>query len=109
MLFRTLTTAALLALGLTAAHAEDSDVVSTTVAYGDLNLSQPADAKILAGRLQVAAKSVCLKANPEIAAKSSLEVCTDTAITVAMWQIEASLDQKVRSNLGSVRISMEAP
>lgn len=109
MLLRTLTTAALLALGLTAAHAEDSDIVSTTVAYGDLNLSQPADAKILAGRLQDAAKSVCLKANPEIAAKSALGVCTDSAISMAMWQIEDSLDQKVRRNLGNVHISMETP
>ena len=108
MLFRTLTTAALLALGLTAARADDT-IATTQVAFGDLNLSQPADAKILADRLQVAAKSVCLKANPDVATPSALEMCTDTAISMAMGQIESSLDQKVRTNMGNVRISMEMP
>ena len=105
MLFRTLATTAILALGLTAAHAE-TDIATTLVAYGDLNLSQPADAKVLADRLQVAAKSVCLQANPDIA-PSDLSVCADTAIHMAMGRIETSLDQKVHSTLGNVRISME--
>jgi UrcA family protein len=108
MLFRTLTTAALFALGLTAAHADD-DYASTSVAFGDLNLSQSADAKILADRLQVAAKSVCLKVQPEIDTPSTMQDCVDTAISVAMLQIEDRLDQKVRTNLGNVRVSMESP
>jgi UrcA family protein len=105
MLFRTITAAALFTLGLSAAHAEDG-IATTLVAYGDLNLSQPADAKMLADRLQVAAKSVCLQANPAIA-QSDMEVCADTAISIAMGRIETSLDQKVHASLGNVRISME--
>ena len=109
MLFRTLTTAALFALGLTAAHADDASYASNNVAFGDLNLSQPADARILADRLQAAAKSVCLKVQPEFDTPVTMQDCVDTSISMAMLQIEDKLDKKVSANLGNVRVSMESP
>ena len=119
MLLRTLTATALLALGVTAAHAADfttsnfaaSDFtqVSVYVPYGDLNLAQPSDAKILADRLEEAAKSVCLKANPDIDSPALMQQCIGTAISVAMAGIEDTLDQEVRAKLVVVRTSMANP
>jgi UrcA family protein len=119
MLLRTLTTTALLALGITAAHAADFTTnnfaannftqVSVYVPYGDLNLAQPSDAKILADRLEEAAKSVCLKANPDIDSPVLMQQCIGTAISVAMVGIEDTLDQEVRAKLVVVRTSMANP
>ena len=111
MSFRTfaLTASALLVLGVTAARADDDSFVSTNVAFGDLNLSQPTDAKILADRLQDAAKTVCLKANPDIAATPQMQGCIDAAVSIAMSQIEDRLDQGVHADLTNVRTSMESP
>ena len=66
-MLRSLTAATLLALGIASAHADE---VTTQVSYSDLDLSRPADARILAARLQDAATAVCLKANPENVAKA---------------------------------------
>jgi UrcA family protein len=107
--FTTLATSIILALGITAARADDYSIVSTTVAFGDLNLAQPADDKILADRLQDAAKSVCLKANPDIGATAELQVCIDTAVSMAMVQVEDRLDRTVDTDLTNVRTSMESP
>ena len=112
MLFRSfvpLAASAILALGITAARADDDSIVSTTVAFGDLNLAQPDNAKILADRLQDAAKSVCLKANPDIGAASEMQACIDTAVSMAMVQVEDRLDQTVHTDLVNVRTSMESP
>ena len=114
MLLRTLASAALLALGLTAAHAadvtnNDFTQVSVYVPYGDLNLAQPTDAKVLADRLEDAAKSVCLKANPDIGSPVLMQQCIGTAISVAMMGIEDTLDQEVRAKLVVVRTSMANP
>jgi UrcA family protein len=99
--------AALLTLGMTAAHADAS--ASTNVAFGDLNLSNPADAKVLADRLQGAAKEVCLKANPEIGSQAVMQDCIDSAIAMAMGRIETRMDENVRANLVNVRTSMATP
>jgi UrcA family protein len=109
MLLRTLTTTALLALGITAVHADDYTQVSVYVPYGDLNLSQPTDAKVLADRLEDAAKSVCLKANPDLDSPVLMQQCIGTAISVAMVGIEDTLDQEVRAKLVVVRTSMANP
>jgi UrcA family protein len=116
MLFRsfTATAAAILALVLTAAHADelnaaDLSKVSTMVPFGDLNLSQPSDAKVLAGRLENAAKSVCLKANPDIVSPFLTQQCVRSAIRTAMGAIEDRLDQDVSDKLVVVRISLESP
>jgi UrcA family protein len=112
-MFRTFATAAIFTLGMTAAHAEgvSTDVkdVSTNVWYGDLDLSQPADARILAGRLQEAAMSVCLKANAKNTSSGILRSCVDVSVSMAMSRIEDSLDQAVHAKLLNVRTAMLAP
>jgi len=105
-MLRSFTTAALFALGITAAHADD---VSTHVSFGDLDLSQPADAKILADRLQGAATSVCLKANPDNISPAMLRNCVDMSVSMAMSRIESSLDESVHAKLINVRTAMETP
>jgi UrcA family protein len=105
MLFRSFTTAALLALGIAAAQADDLSQASTTVSFGDLNLSQPADAKILADRLEDAATSVCLKVNPDLS-PALMQQCIDSAISIAMTGIQDRLDQDVRAKLFVVRSSL---
>jgi UrcA family protein len=112
-MFRTFATAAIFTLCMTAAHAEDvsTDVedVSTKVSYGDLDLSQPADARILADRLREAAMSVCLKANAENTSSGILRSCVDVSVSMAMSRIEDSLDQAVHAKLLNVRTAMLAP
>jgi UrcA family protein len=106
MLFRILaapTAILLVTLGLSAAHADDT--VSAPVPYGDLNLSKPADAKILASRLEDAAKSVCLQANPD-AAPGFIQMCADAAISVAMAQIQDQMDDAVDAKLDVIRTSL---
>ena len=103
-MFRTFTIAALFALAATTAQADSS----TQVAFGDLNLSRPQDAQILADRLQTAAKMVCLSANsiPNIG-KAEMQECVDAAISTATARIEDQIRQhlvsSVHANLVSVR------
>lgn len=104
-MLRSFTTAAILALGITAAHAD----ASTDVVYGDLDLSRPADARVLAARLQDAASSVCLKANPETIGRAAMQTCIDVSVSMAMTRIESSLDQAVHAKLINVRTAMEGP
>jgi UrcA family protein len=105
-MLRTLTIAALLSLGITAAHAEDSLEVTTQVSYADLDLSKSADARTLAARLQDAATSVCLKANPENLQSMALGNCVDVSVRMAMTRIESAMDQAVRAKLSNVRTAM---
>jgi UrcA family protein len=56
MMFRAFTTASILALTVTTAHAATDTV---EVQFGDLDLSKPADARILDNRIQQAANGVC--------------------------------------------------
>ena len=71
-MFRIVTIAALLALGVQSAQAGPSAQVnastqavsadrglSVAVRFGDLDLNQPADARVLMNRLRQAAKTVC--------------------------------------------------
>ena len=101
-MLRSFTTAAVLALALTAAHADDAVTdASTDVVYGDLDLSRPVDASILAARLQNAASAVCLKANPENVTEGAMRTCIDMSIHMA------SADQQSRS--GRSPWAMSAP
>lgn len=109
-MLRTFAAAAILAFAATAAQAETTAPASMAVAYGDLNLSNPADAEVLADRLQTAAQSVCLNAtathSPTIR-KMVVRQCVDLAVTKAtsdIWaQIEAAPNRAIRANLVSVR------
>lgn len=105
-MFRSLTATALLVLSVTAVRADDWTRDSVAVTYGDLNLSKPADAKVLAERLEAAATLACQKANSDLdwnamPLNQDMRHCIDSAITVAMSRIEKSLDRSVRANLAS--------
>ncbi|MDB5736211.1 MAG: hypothetical protein JWP16_1715 [Alphaproteobacteria bacterium] len=109
-MFRTLATAAILTLtplAVTAAQAETP--TSMSVAYGDLNLSNPQEAAVLADRLQIAARDVCLSANETKAPIRKILVrrCIDIAVSRATAQIadevESAPNKAVRANLVSVR------
>ena len=109
MLFRTFLTAATLALTIAGAHADDVSQASAYVSFGDLNLSQPADARILAARLEDAAKSVCLKANPDLASPALMQRCIDSAISMGISGVEDKLDREVSAKLVVVRTSLANP
>lgn len=102
-MLRTLTLTALLALSISAAHAEDA---STRVTYADLDLSKPADAKTMAARLQDAATAVCLKANPENLGATALENCVTMSVRLAMARIQSDMDEAVQYKLSNVRTAM---
>ena len=103
-MLRTLTLTALLTFCATAVQAEDD--ASTLVSYADLDLSRPADARVLAARLQDAATSVCLKANPENVAAGALENCISISVHMAMSRIQSDMDDAVRGKLTNVRTAM---
>lgn len=91
------------------AQADDFTPVTATVSFADLNLSQAADAKVLAGRLAEAAKSVCLKANPDLAMPALMQQCTMSAIGTGMAGLEDVLDQNAHAKLAVVRTSLASP
>jgi UrcA family protein len=102
-MLRTLTITAFLTLSIAAAHAEDA---STLVSYADLDLSKPTDAKTLAARLQDAATSVCLKANPANLQAAALENCVNLSVRLAMARIQSDMDDAVQAKLSNVRTAM---
>jgi UrcA family protein len=106
-MLRPLTVTALLVFGIANAHAQDAAIEATTqVSYSDLDLSRPSDAKILAARLQDAATSVCLKANPQNVASAALANCINLSVHMAMSRIESDLDAAVHGKLSNVRTAM---
>src|SRR5665213_1925354 len=105
-MLRILTAAAILALSANAALADSQ--ASVDVPFGDLNLSRPRDAKILAERLETAASAVCLKANSDIPARA-MQDCIDTAVNIAVSRIQSSLESKLRANLVDARHLQAAP
>src|SRR5262249_26331829 len=102
-MLRTITFSALLALGVTAAHAEDA---STQVSYSDLDLSKTTDARALAARLQDAATAVSLKANPENLRPVALENCVNVSVHMAMDRIQSDMVDAVYGKLSNVRTAM---
>ncbi|HWU55060.1 MAG TPA: UrcA family protein [Rhizomicrobium sp.] len=103
-MLRTIALTALLTLGATAAYADDA---STQVPYSDLDLSQPADAKTLAARLQDAAAAVCLKANPSNVAPSAMTNCINASVAMAVSRIETNMDSDVHDKVSNVRSAMK--
>jgi len=110
-MFRITTAAALLVLSANTAWAARH--ASVDVPFGDLNLSQAKDAKVLADRLQIAAKQVCLDVNKDLAndrlGQNAMAECVESAISVALGYIESSQAQKIRANLVSARQSKPVP
>jgi UrcA family protein len=110
-MLRTLTAAALLALAATAAMANTGNEI--TVTFGDLNLARPADAKILADRLQVAASQACrnvMAENPAgFSTEKAMRECMTSAIDIAIARIEGRLDKAVRANLPGASRDIPTP
>ncbi len=105
-MLRVFTAAAILALTATAALANSQ--ASVDVPFGDLNLSRSPDAKILAERLDAAARAVCLKANGDMPG-AAMQDCIDTAVNIAVSKIQSSLASKLRANLVEARHLQAAP
>jgi len=104
-MIRSFAIAALLTLSTGAAFADE---MSTPVAYGDLNLSRPGDAKILADRLNSAARNVCFQTNADIGS-AAVHTCTETAVATAMSEIASHLHESVHAELDNVRTAMQSP
>ena len=102
-MLRTIIAPALLVLSIAGASADEA---TTNVSYADLDLTRPADAKVLAARLQDAAAAVCLKANPDHVAPGALENCINASIHMAMSRIESDMDATVHDKVGNVRSAM---
>ena len=71
-MLRTFATAALLVLSIGAAKADPPPAI--TIPIGDLNLANPGDARILAGRAQAAAQTACADWKPDRWQSSSYHV-----------------------------------
>lgn len=102
-MLRPLALTALLACAATGAQASALSSSSMDVAYGDLNIAQPGDAKVLADRLHAAATEVCLKANGGLPSTRDQDMavqhCVDGAISTAIATIQSRMERSVRLNL----------
>lgn len=102
-MLRALALTLLLTATATAAQASAMSSASMDVAYGDLNVAQPSDAKILAGRLHAAASQVCINANGGLPTTRDQDIavqhCVDGAISTAIATIQSRMEQSVRLNL----------
>lgn len=111
-MLRPLIAAAFVAFTATAAMADATNEIA--VAFGDLNLSRPADASILANRLRAAAKQVCLNVISAqyptgIATDKAMRECMTSAIDLAVARIEGRLDKSVRASLATSRQNATTP
>jgi UrcA family protein len=78
---------ALCALQVTAQAADDG-LPSKKVSYADLDISKPAGAKVLYGRIKTAARHVCaLNGYNDLSATQWVNQCTDRAIDKAVKDV----------------------
>ena len=72
------------------AVANSVDVPQVTVKFGDLNISSPAGATVLYGRIRAAAEKVCSPYDRSgLEAKMHLNACIDKAILGAVTKLNA--------------------
>jgi UrcA family protein len=104
-MFRTITTAALIALSLTTLG---TTAQAADVHFGDLNLANPADAAVLKVRIADAAAQTCavkldfgVSASKILEAEKDQKACMDrvSAQTMAKIQVLASQTQSSASRL----------
>jgi UrcA family protein len=70
------------------ARATDGGLASQKVSYADLDISRPAGAKVLYGRIVAAAHRVCGSSGfDSLAVKHQIDVCTDRAIDNAVKDV----------------------
>ena len=70
------------------AQAADNGPPSKIVSYADLDISKPAGAKVLYGRIKMAARHVCaLNGYNDLSSMQSVNKCTDLAIDKAVKDV----------------------
>jgi len=70
------------------ARASDDALPSQRVSYADLDISKPAGAKVLYGRIVAAARHVCaLDGNRDLGSMQWVNKCTDLAIDKAVKDV----------------------
>jgi UrcA family protein len=88
-----------------AAATEPGNTLTRAVAYGDLNLASEQGAKALYGRLQFAAREVCVSfENPDLSQQKLQQNCVDNALELAVSKINnplVSALQDQRANRGT--------
>ena len=74
----------------TSVEAAEEGAPSKTVRFSDLNISNPAGAKVLYGRIRVAAREVCeLSAGRDPIQRMAVHACIETAIDNAVKKVDA--------------------
>jgi UrcA family protein len=81
------------------AHAADDGVPKETVRYADLDISTPAGAKILYGRIEKAARRVCANPYPDILNFRQETLCVDKAIDNAVKTVNSPALSALRSTV----------
>jgi UrcA family protein len=81
------------------ARASDDALPSQRVSYADLDISKPAGAKVLYGRIVSAARHVCaLNGNRDLGSIQWVNQCTDLAINKAVKDVGSPALSALRPN-----------
>ena len=81
------------------AQAADPGLPSKRVSYADLDISKPAGAKVLYGRIEAAARQVCaLIGYRDLGAMQRVNGCVDRAINNAVKQVDSPALSALRPN-----------
>ncbi len=81
------------------ARASDDGLPTQRVSYADLDISKPAGAKVLYGRIVAAARHVCaLDGNRDLGSMQWVNQCTDRAIDKAVKDVGAPALSALRPN-----------
>lgn len=91
----------------TSVEAAEEGVPSKTVRFNDLNISNPAGAKVLYGRIRVAARDVCgLSAGSDPIQRLAVHACIEEAIDNAVKKVDAPALTALRfGGKGDVRLA----
>jgi UrcA family protein len=86
------------------ANADTSDIPSVTVKFADLDISRPAGATKLYGRIQGAAKLVCTAYDrSNFMAQANFKACVSDAIGRAVAKVESpTLNMVYRAKTGAI-------
>jgi UrcA family protein len=86
------------------ASADTGDIPSVTVKFADLDISRPAGATKLYGRIQGAAKLVCSAYDrSDFAAQANFKACVSDAIGRAVAKVESpALNMVYRAKTGAI-------
>jgi UrcA family protein len=81
------------------ARAADDGLPSKRVSYADLDISKPAGAKVLYGRIVAAAQQVCaLSGYRDLGTMQRVNGCVDRAINNAVKQVDSPALSALRPN-----------